>query len=396
MRLRFVAGCLAVLLPFLWPVHAVAQISWTGGGADNLWSNPDNWAGGIVPTAGDRVLVNGPAAHDPNGPVIEDGIEAITELLIADFGSPTITMTGGSLELAGWGTWWGDAAGTTAAFNMNGGVVNFTGSPGIMELGWQDPSDPVGSSIGSWVMTGGEVNAKGMDLPGKGNGGIGALALWGGTVNVGTERGGLQMHEGGEIDIRAGVLVLEGDQTVNVANFIDQDWIIAYGGEGEVQVEYDGDFTYVAGTRLLPCDFDGDQLCSISDLDELLYNALGTDNPRFDLDASGGTIDLGDRDEWLVLAGEENGTALVLGDTDLDAKVDAVDLNNLALNWLRDDANSWLMGDFNGDRLVNANDLNDMGLNWQHGVAAASAVPEPAAGIVAFVIVLFGLLIRRD
>ena len=70
---KLVAGCLVVgLLLVLLPVApAFSQINWTGGGADNLWSNPDNWVGGSVPTAGDRVKINGPSATDPNGPLIE-------------------------------------------------------------------------------------------------------------------------------------------------------------------------------------------------------------------------------------------------------------------------------------------------------------------------------------
>ena len=146
MNNKLVAGWLMVgVLVILAPATVDAQIAWSGAGGDNLWSNPDNWVGGAVPTASNRVLINGPAATEPNGPVIEDGIEAVTELLIADFGEPTMTMTGGTLELTGWGTWWGDAAGTIATFNQSGGTVTFTGGPGIMELGWQEPSDPIGS-----------------------------------------------------------------------------------------------------------------------------------------------------------------------------------------------------------------------------------------------------------
>jgi hypothetical protein len=330
--------------------------------------------------------------------VIEDGIDAVAALLIAEAGVPTMTMTGGTLELAGWGTWWADGGGT-ATFNMSGGVVNFTGEPGIMEVGWQDMEAPVATAVGRWVITGGEINAKGVDLPGKGREerfGIGAISLFGGTLNVGTARGGLDMHTGGRIDITEGLLVLEGDQEALVEGFVEEDFILAYDGQGTVQAEYDGDFTYVIGVQNLPCDFDGDQLCDIVDLDALLFEALGTVNPRFDLDGSGGPIDLGDRDAWLSMAGDENiAVPYVLGDTDLNGKVDALDLNNLGLSWQRDDVDSWQLGDFNGDNTVNASDLNDLGLNWQHGApAAASGVPEPA-GMMMLIIGVCGLLVGR-
>ena len=113
------------------------------------------------------------------------------------------------------------------------------------------------------MMTGGEINVKGMSLPGADAGGIGALALWGGTINVGTARGGLVMYPGGQIDITEGLLVLEGDQEALVEGFVDEDFMVAYGGAGTVQFEYDGDFTYVIGVQNLPCDFDGNLICEI-------------------------------------------------------------------------------------------------------------------------------------
>ena len=137
-----VAGLLLALGPV---APAVSQSLWTGDGADNLWSNPDNWDLGEPPFPGDETKVNGPEAAAPNGPVIEEGIEAFAGVLVADVGSPAMSMTGGSLELTGWGMWWGDAAGTTATFDMSGGIIDFTGSPGIMELGWQEETDPAGS-----------------------------------------------------------------------------------------------------------------------------------------------------------------------------------------------------------------------------------------------------------
>ena len=132
-------------------------------------------------------------------------------------------------------------------------------------------------------------------------------------------------------------------------------------------------------TSFVTCDFDNDDVCDVSDLDELLNN-LGGPNPTFDLDSSDPNINLGDRDAWLSLAGDENiGRPYVTGDTDLDGDVDAGDLNNLGVAWLSMDNPGWGNGDFNGDDMVNAGDLNDLGRNWQQGVAAplASSVPEP-------------------
>ncbi len=176
-------------------VSVWGQDYWTGDAGDNRWENPENWASGEVPFGGD-IRVNGPEAEGGSGPIIQDGVDAIAGTLVADVGTPVMKMTGGSLELNGWGTWWSDAPGTLATFEMSGGVVDFTGNPGIMEVGWQNPGDPLGSSTGIWTMTGGEVFAQGVDMPGKNNGGVGIINLWGGTLNVGSSRGGLVLYDG--------------------------------------------------------------------------------------------------------------------------------------------------------------------------------------------------------
>ena len=101
---------------------------------------------------------------------------------------------------------------------------------------------------------------------------------------------------------------------------------------------------------------------------------------------------------------------LVEGDADGDGKVDAVDLNILALSWQKmvepsSDA------DFTGDGLVDAADLNVLALNWQFGVdeplsvvsfedafttalAAASTanIPEPSSSVLFSSLVVLALL----
>ena len=193
MRKQLMAGCfLASLVLVLGSVApAVAQSVWTGDGTDNLWSNPDNWLLGYIPTLGDDTFVDGPAATAPNGPLIEDGIVAEAGVLIGERGITSMTMTGGSLELGGWGMWWGDSESVTATFNMSGGEINFTGSPGVWEMAWQDDAFPPGGSHAVWNMTGGVVNALGTQWPASGDlGATATINLDGGTINVGTSREG--------------------------------------------------------------------------------------------------------------------------------------------------------------------------------------------------------------
>jgi len=150
----------------------------------------------------------------------------------------------------------------------------------------------------------------------------------------------------------------------------------------------------VAPPVTLPCDFDGDGVCNLGDLDELLYNGLSGTDLKFDLSGNG-TLDLADRDEWLAQAGSENiGEPYVLGDADLNGIVNASDLNTLGGVWQQTDLTSWAEADFNGDGVANAADLNSIGGNWQHGVPAAAAVPEPSSCRL-LILSLALLLIRR-
>lgn len=151
-----------------------------------------------------------------------------------------------------------------------------------------------------------------------------------------------------------------------------------------------------SGQTTVDCDFDGNGLCSVADLDLLLYDGqAGQDLATYDLN-NDSVVDLADRDTWYTLASEETGLALVPGDTDLDGKVLAGDLNNVGSNWLTTTATSVGQGDFNGDGMVNASDLNDVGTNWLHGADARAAVPEPSSMLLAFIAVAaLGLRRRR-
>ena len=98
------------------------------------------------------------------------------------------------------------------------------------------------------------------------------------------------------------------------------------------------------------------------------------------------------------------------GDANLDFKVDAGDLNTLALNW-QQAVDDWFEADFNNDGFVNAGDLNLLAINWQVGVGAnlagagafedawaaalaSASIPEPGvAGLIA--IGLAGIATRR-
>jgi hypothetical protein len=215
-----------VLVLILGSGACAATIHWTDAGGDKLWSNPNNWEGKQVPTIADEVYVDVPAAAAPNGPIIQDGIDAkILGLACEVAGEPTMTMTGGTLEIADW-IWWGDGAGSHGTFTMSGGIVTVVNEH---ELGW-------GGGTGTWIMTGGSVSAGRLVIP-TATGAAGQLYLHGGTYHVGTA--GLSMTAVGLIDIMEGTLLLDGDRTTDIQGFINSGRITAYAGKGYFALDYD-------------------------------------------------------------------------------------------------------------------------------------------------------------
>jgi hypothetical protein len=174
-------------------------------------------------------------------------------------------------------------------------------------------------------------------------------------------------------------------------------WVNPMGGEGSMAFD---DFQVIPELMSLACDFTGDGLCDGSDINRLMADAAtgGTDT---DLNGDG-VVDNTDRDEWLMLAGEENGFAepVLVGDSDINGTVDAIDLNALALSWRDPDDHNWTSGNFSvaGGPGVNAADLNALALNWRASSAAASqAVPEPSTfGLMLLALtLLMGSRMRR-
>ena len=143
-----------------------------------------------------------------------------------------------------------------------------------------------------------------------------------------------------------------------------------------------------AALAQLLCDLDGDGVCDIIDIDDLsraITSAVPYD-PKFDLNMDG-ILDPGDVDEWLDDGASHNGfgAPYLRGDSNLDGKVNVVDLNALALHWVQSDK-VWSQGDFWTDGSVNAGDLMHLGLNWQQRIPlAAAAVPEPMSMLLLFV-----------
>ena len=152
------------------------------------------------------------------------------------------------------------------------------------------------------------------------------------------------------------------------------------------------------------CDFDGNALCNVEDLNLLLAEGpivngvpvtVGL-NDQFDI-KSDGLLDLQDRDEWLALAAIENGltSSYKLGDANLDGVVDGIDF--IAWNGNKFTSSlAWSDADFNGDGVVDGNDF----IVWNGNkftTSEAAHVPEPVVPTVVLVFLLrLGCSIRHN
>ncbi|QDU72531.1 hypothetical protein [Mucisphaera calidilacus] len=129
-------------------------------------------------------------------------------------------------------------------------------------------------------------------------------------------------------------------------------------------------------------DFDLNALVDARDLDLLGLN-LG--DPAYDLD---GDLDA-DADDISFWVRDLYGSEL--GDANLDFAVDLLDLSVLASNFDLAEGATWSDGDFNGDGAVDLLDLSLLASGFGYGADVPAPAPEPAAGLL----LLVPALLRR-
>lgn len=231
-----------VLILALWS-SASAQIMWDDGGADSLWSTPDNWSTGAVPGTIDSASIDQP---EDTHCVIQDGIDAECDTLRVGNGGLTtnLDITGGSLTAGG--AYVGvDSPGGHGILNMSGGLF----STGDVHVGL--------GGTGTINMTGGVIELSN-NLIVPGGTGTGTVHLRGGTIDASDLRLTSAL---GLVDVGAGTLILEGDDTETLQTFRDDGWLVAYGGQGILHVDYDvtnaGKTTVTATPLLAPTPADG-------------------------------------------------------------------------------------------------------------------------------------------
>ena len=132
MRTPVLGGLIACVLALVGlsavPAHAAVTATWTGAGSTDLWSNPDNWSGHVVPGAGDTAVVQAISGQTVN--VLPEG--AVTVGTLKLLGGENDTRIGndgvGSLTVTGSMTWTGGEVGVPLAIPAGSTLTFGTGS----------------------------------------------------------------------------------------------------------------------------------------------------------------------------------------------------------------------------------------------------------------------------
>jgi hypothetical protein len=264
---------------------AAATLTWDNGGDGPLWNVPENWDPDGVPVAADTVQFYLPDANC----VIDSSVTAECTTLYVGTGKEKpcyLDITGGTLTLSGnlrvgeardsngvcimsdgvvtstGGRLWvgmngngvfimrggvlniydkvevGKNASGVGTIYMEGGVMNLTGNSTDLEIGTY--------GTGLLQMTGGIINLQDNIKLAQGNAttltGVGRLNLYGGTLNAGNLRNPADgIYGTPRMDITEGMLTLPGDYRAMVNDYLNRGWIVAYDGNGVVDVTYDPD-----------------------------------------------------------------------------------------------------------------------------------------------------------
>ena len=189
---------------------SAATLAWDKGGADALWSTPENWDPNAVPTADDTANLY---LADANC-VIDDSVAAECTTFVSGTASQewcNLDMTGGVLTLSG-NFQIGQNSNGKGRFIMSGGVATTTA--GRLWVGM--------NGTGEFIMRGGVLNIYEKIEIGKNASGNGAVYMEGGVLNftgnstdleIGSYGHGLLQITGGVINLQDNIKLSQGSAT---------------------------------------------------------------------------------------------------------------------------------------------------------------------------------------
>ncbi len=178
-----------------------ADVQFTDATGDHLWSTPENWATGALPT-------------------LNDGYIRI-------FKVPGATIMAGESYVCN-GIHLGNTGEVAGALTLQGGTLEVLGA---LNCGFKGP--------GTINMIDGTLTVPGTFKIARDPGAVGHINLKGGTIS--TNNFLMREKEGavGTIDVGGGMLTVNGNEISLVQGYIDNGWITAYDGNGTLHLDYD-------------------------------------------------------------------------------------------------------------------------------------------------------------
>jgi len=216
--------CLASFVLVLSLVSNVqaADVNWTDAGPDHLWSTPTNWENGTLPTSADNAQIK-----MLPGPTIANEGAVAYKVRIGHGGDGALTVDGGTLTTSSWFQV-GCNEGWDGIVNMISGTITIGGGSDMGETG-----------SATLNMIGGTITLAGNFRIGNKATATSHVNLYGGIITAGKFE--MRKDEGcvGTMDVRAGTLIINGDELSLVQGYIDNGWITAYEGNGTLNLDYD-------------------------------------------------------------------------------------------------------------------------------------------------------------
>ena len=205
------------------------SVTWSGA-RSHIWNDADNWWGGAPSSSCAANIYQRDYEYYC---LIDSSVTAVCRYLwlpnkVWGVGDCFLAMTGGSLVVdcnleMGCTINEQEAFRDTGILDISGGAVTVGGQLNVGVNG-----------NGTINMTGGTVNVKqALNIP-KSPGGRGAINLAYGTV----EASSISMNANGIVDISRGMLIIDGNVVIAINDYVNEGWITAYGGDGNVLVDY--------------------------------------------------------------------------------------------------------------------------------------------------------------
>jgi len=174
-----------------WSVDVQAAVlNWTGAGADDLWSTPENWSTDTVPTAADKARIQAV----PGARIVNEGAVALDSWVGAGE-SGDLTVDGGTLTTSNFIVVGRQTSGE-GTLNMISGTIT---AGGTLYAGHQ--------GSGTINMIGGTITAPAVFIASHPTG-VGHVNLDGGIIDTGNFNMRVQAGGVGTMDVGGGTLII--------------------------------------------------------------------------------------------------------------------------------------------------------------------------------------------